>query len=97
MAVYLVAYELRDDSSKENEAGIIDAIKELSDGWWHYLPGIWIVNSLSLNAVGISEKLSPHFATNKSGGDNLLITKLSNERQGWLKKNAWEWFDKATF
>lgn len=89
MATYLVGYDL--NKSDKDYPELIEAIKGLSDTWWHHLDSTWIIKHAG-TAASIRDALKPHIDSN----DELLVVKLSGEgawsgfnEKGskWLKDN----------
>lgn len=90
MALLLVTYELNTEG--KDYKPFFKAIKDNSNGWWHYLDKTWVSNT-SLSADAFARKLFPYI-TKK---DHLLVFKLQKEHQGWLPEDAWKWFDDKNF
>ena len=89
MATYLIGYDL--NSPGQGYDDLIEAIKNLANGWWHHLDSTWIINH-SGSATVIRDALKPHIDSN----DELLVVKLSGEAawagfsdkgSKWLKDN----------
>ena len=76
MNTYIICYDL--NSPGQNYEGLIDAIKEIANGWWHHLDSTWIINNNG-PATSIRDYLTAHLDRN----DELLVAKLSGE-------SAWE-------
>lgn len=90
MPVLLVSYELKNKARDYTQ--FFNAIKSNSTTWMHYLGNTWVVES-HLNATQYAQKLYPFFETT----DFLLVVRITRERQGWLPKEAWDWFNKVTY
>ncbi|SER00306.1 hypothetical protein SAMN05216232_3929 [Virgibacillus subterraneus] len=83
MAVYLITYDL--NKPGQDYDNLYETIKSLG-AWCHYLDSTWLVDtSYSSNQIG--DKLES--ATDK--GDSYLIIKVTNDYQGWLPQEAWDW------
>lgn len=89
MATYLIGYDL--NKSDKDYSELIEAIKGLSDTWWHQLDSTWIIKHGG-DAASIRNALTAHIDSN----DELLVVELSgegawagfNERGSkWLKSN----------
>ncbi|MCP4360700.1 MAG: hypothetical protein GY796_22050 [Chloroflexi bacterium] len=83
--IYSIHYDLKRPGQNYND--LYEAIKSCG-GWWHYLDSTWLVDT-NLNANGIWDKLSPHVDKN----DQVLVIGVTNDYQGWLSKDAWEWIN----
>ncbi len=58
------------------------------EAWWHYLPGgmYFIASELSVNQI--YNLLILHMPNR-----HLIVTEINpNNQQGWLAKEAWDWF-----
>jgi hypothetical protein len=89
MATYLIGYDLNKPSKDYSD--LIEAIKVLSDTWWHHLDSTWLIKHEG-TAVTIRDALKSHLDSN----DELLVVKLSGEGawtgfndngSKWLKDN----------
>ncbi|POA91178.1 hypothetical protein C1883_04965 [Pseudomonas protegens] len=85
MPVYCVTYDLHKAGQNYNE--LYREIRN-SPGYWHELESIWLV-STSENAQQLSSRLLKHIDNN----DHLLVIRVSQDFQGWLPKDAWEWLN----
>lgn len=81
--IYSINYDLNSPGQDYKE--LHKAIKNLGT-WWHYLDSTWLV-STSKNADQIWERLKPH--TDKN--DYVLVVGITQDRAGWLPKEAWDW------
>lgn len=81
---YLITYAFSGDAKRYG--ALFEAIKTYS-GWWHYLDNTWLILS-EKDANGIYLDLQPHL----NAEINLLVIEVGKDRQGWLPKKAWEWF-----
>lgn len=86
MPVLLVTYSK--NTPDKDYTPLYEAIKKKSNGWWHYLPDVWIVNT-NRGADAFARLLYP-FITKL---DSLLVVKITLEHQGWLPKEAWDWLN----
>ncbi len=86
---YLISYDLI--TPGKDYKTLHDAIKGLSNTWWHCLESVWIIKTSS-DAVAIRDLLSKHIDQN----DKLLVVGLSGEGawihftdecSKWLKNN----------
>jgi hypothetical protein len=89
VATYLIGYDLNRPGQSYPE--LLEAIKGLTDTWWHHLDSTWIIKHDGPATV-IRDILRPHIDAN----DELLVVKLTGEgawagfkEQGsaWLKNN----------
>ena len=83
MSAYSINYDLKVPG--RDYSGLYEAIKA-TGRWWHYLDSTWIVVT-NETASEIWRRLSNHVDKN----DYLLIIEVTNNAQGWLPKEAWEW------
>jgi len=90
MRLLLIAYALR--TPLKNYSGFYNAIKTNSAHWWHFLNSMFIVSTYH-DANEFAQFLYPHM--NKS--DSLLVIRIQPEFQGWLPKDAWDWFEDKDF
>lgn len=86
MAVLLVTYDLK--GSTRDYAPLHEAIKKDAIAWWHYLESVWLVNTTE-GADALAKRLYPHITRD----DRLLVIRVTNEYQGWLAKDAWDWLN----
>lgn len=89
MTTYMIGYDL--NKAGKNYDGLIAAIKEVANGYWHHLDSTWIIHSES-SAIDIRDKLAAHLDSD----DELLVCKIGapgawqgfNDRgSSWLKDN----------
>jgi len=91
MAIYMIGYDL--NKAGKNYNGLIERIKEISNGYWHHLDSTWLIGSAG-TAGTIRDALYPYL----DGDDELVVVLLA--RQGdwasagikeagakWLKEN----------
>ncbi len=83
--IYSIHYDLKKPG--QNYDALHEAIKNCG-AWWHYLDSTWLVDT-NLNANGIWNNLSPHIDKN----DFFLVIGVTNDYQGWLPKDAWDWIN----
>ncbi len=82
--IYLFTYELhhgllRNSIALEQEIGTFP-------GWFHCTEKVWLIASNDdINAV--NERLARHLTQT----DYWLIVRITQEYQGWLPQEAWEW------
>jgi hypothetical protein len=72
MATYLIGYDL--NKSDKDYPKLIEAIKGLTDTWWHHLDSTWIIKHAG-TAATIRGILKPHIDSD----DELLVVKLTGE------------------
>ena len=89
MATFLVSYDL--NKPGQDYKDLIEAIKGLSDTWWHHLDSTWVLEHPGPSKA-IRDGLTPHL----DASDELLVVKLTGEgawtgfnEKGskWLKDN----------
>ena len=90
MAVLLVTYEHK--TPGKDFGPFYEAIKKNSNGWWHYLDQVWIVNTPK-SADEFSKLLYAHITK----ADSLLVVRLRREYQGWLPEEAWKWLNEREY
>ena len=83
MSAFSINYDLKVPG--RDYSGLYEAIKA-TGRWWHYLDSTWIVVTNETTGE-IWRRLSTHVDKN----DYLLIIEITNNAQGWLPKEAWEW------
>jgi hypothetical protein len=81
--ILLVTYDLKQPNASYSE--LFDALKG-EDSWAHYISSTWMI-ATDKSASQFSSELTPHIFS----GDRLLVVKLSDDRQGWLPRKAWDW------
>ena len=81
--ILIVTYDLRGAAGSYEE--FFETIKAQGT-WAHYLRFTWLI-STARTPSEVFDELRPYLRE----GDHLLISRLSNERQGWLPKKAWDW------
>lgn len=90
MRLLLVAYKLR--VPLKSYTPFYDAIKHNCSNWWHFFDSIFIVYT-DYSANEFAQLLFPHLDRR----DSLMVVRLQHEFQGWLPKDAWDWFDDKEF
>ncbi len=90
MPVLLITYTLK--NNEKDYSQLFEAIKNNSNGWWHYLKDAWIVNS-SLDHQEYADRLYPFIEKT----DYFLVVKITKNYQGWLPKDAWDWLNKLNY
>ena len=83
--IYAINYDLKRPG--QDYSKIYEAIKSCG-AWWHYLGSTWLVDT-SLDASGIWRRLAAHVDRN----DWVLVIGVTQDSQGWLPKEAWEWIN----
>ncbi len=57
--------------------------------WWHYLPGSMYFVHTHMNANQIYNMLITHMP-----GRHFIVMRVDpTEKQGWLPRDAWDWFN----
>ena len=88
MTKYLISYDL--NKHDKNYAGVIEAIKNASNGvWCKPLESVWLIQS-SLSATQISDRIKLAADAN----DRWLVNEITNNRQGWLSPEIWDYINK---
>ena len=89
MSVLLVGYDL--NKPAEDYSGLIGKIKEIGDGWWHYLDSTWLITT-SATPAHVRDALISHLDTN----DELLVLDVSHD--AWatygVAKSGTDWLHK---
>ena len=91
MAVLIIALELK--ATQKDYEPLFESIKQNSNGWQHYIGDVWIVNT-SLSANDFAKTLLPLM---DKRSDALYVARLRPEHQGWLPKDAWDWFKNVSY
>lgn len=89
MQIFLITYDLKQIG--QNYSGLYNTIKELGD-WRHPMESVWFVaiNSHLINSTDIYEKLRMTVDKN----DSIFVVNVTkSDKQGWVPKSLWEWFD----
>ena len=68
-------------------SGLPDAIKQIGD-WFKCLDSHWLVHT-GIVSDAIVDRIRKHLDAN----DRLLVTKVTNYRQGLLNKEDWKWIE----
>ena len=90
--VYMVTYDLNKEG--QNYEDVIEAIKAASSGvWCTYWKSSFLIKSNLTSADAVFEKIQPHLDSN----DSVLVIEVKNNKQGWLKKDAWDYINKSIF
>lgn len=64
----------------------------LIDGWWHYIHGGFFIVNTHLTVNEIYNLLIKHIPQRK----HLIMEVNPKNQQGWLTKDAWNWFSTLT-
>jgi hypothetical protein len=83
--VYNVSYDL--NKSGKDYKGLHDELKKTSD-WYHLLDSTWLLYTAE-SADQIWQRLKPHIDKD----DFILIIQVTNNKQGWLVQDAWDWMN----
>ncbi|WP_378174258.1 hypothetical protein [Aquimarina sp. SS2-1] len=87
MAILLITYDL--NVNGQDYKSIIEIIKKAQD-YKHFMKSNWFVKT-SLTPEDWCKKIKPIIDEN----DYLFIVDITKQpRQGWLKKDVWEWLNK---
>lgn len=90
--VYMITYDLNREGQKYND--VINAIKEASTGvWCSYWKSSYIIKSNLPTADDIFKLIKPYLDNN----DKLFVVKITNNYQGWLSKEQWNYIDNSIF
>jgi hypothetical protein len=65
-----------------------EALKR-SGKWWHYLQSTWIVVTTET-----PNALASRVHSSMTKGDKLLVVEMTNNYNGWLPKDAWDWIQR---
>lgn len=84
--VYCISYDL--NRAGQDYSGLYQKIKECGT-WWHYLDSTWLLSSSKT-----AQQIYNHVKGSIDNNDRILIIKVTNEYQGYLTKEAWEWIRK---
>lgn len=87
MNVYAICYELNRPGHSYKD--MHKTIAEFGH-WWHQLDSTWLLRT-EKTANEVARALRSHMAPN----DRLLVIQVTDDYQGWLPKEAWEWIRKA--
>jgi hypothetical protein len=85
MSVYCVSYDL--NRPGQSYQPLYDELKR-SPFWCHPLDSTWMI-STNESAQALTGRLLPKIDQN----DRLLVIAVGRERQGWLPKEVWDWFN----
>jgi hypothetical protein len=80
------------NSPAKDYTSFFEAIKSNANEWWHFMESTWIVTTHH-SANEFARLLYPHILNT----DYLLVARLSNEYQGWLPKDAWDWLNSKLY
>lgn len=89
MRIYLITYDLKQIG--QNYSELYNSIKNLGD-WRHPMESVWFVatNDGSMDSTGIYELLRPTVDRN----DGLFVVNVTKaDKQGWLPRSLWKWFE----
>ncbi len=90
MATYLIIYDVKkeDTAYHPGDKRITDAIRSISDVYWHHLDNTYLIVS-ALSASRIKDKLSACLGN----GDKLLVVKVDVGNASWTgvpeKASSW--------
>lgn len=88
MPTYIIGYDL---NKQKNYPDLIEAIKSLTDTWWHHLDSTWIIVT-EKTASTIRDELKKHIDSD----DELLVVQsagvgawagFNDKGSSWLKDN----------
>jgi len=84
--IYLITYDLRVPG--RDYTSLYNAIKEYGD-WQHPVESTWFISS-DQQANDIYDHLFPFIDKN----DRILVIQVNQiNKQGWLAKSFWDWFN----
>lgn len=90
--VYLISYRLQRPGQDYND--LYEAIRKLSGTYWHHTTSAWLVETSSLSAKQIYEKLTPYTDAN----DDLVVFRLQSEWWGRITAPSdLKWLKERTF
>jgi hypothetical protein len=84
--LYLISYDLNKEG--KDYAKLYEAIKSNS-GWISALKSAWIIYTKE-TVEQVYNKMRPTI----DDDDYLFVSELNTNRQGWLRKDVWEWINK---
>ena len=87
MQTYLVAFTLNRPNA--DPAQVLQGIKSIAKGWMQYIPNVILIRSEE-SADAIAKRIYK-LITNE---DYLVVIKVTQEYQGWMPKDAWNWLNK---
>jgi len=82
--IYLFTYDLR-PSSLRNIEPLKDELRN-SIAWCNYLERTWLIGTHESQ-----DQLNSRIAVHLSATDSWLVVRITNQYNGWLPKEAWEW------
>lgn len=91
MAVYLIAFTLQTPGA--NPAPIVEGIKKIGDGGWMY----YIPNMVFIHSKETANQLAEKAYKLITQGDYLIVIRVTNEHQGWLPPDAWNWLNTSQY
>lgn len=88
---YMITYDLNKEG--QNYEDIIKTIKEKISGYWcTYWKSSFLITSC-YSPDEMIEKLRPYLDPN----DRMLIIEVTNNKNGWLSQNQWDWINEHIF
>ena len=90
MSVLLITHALK--NNLKDYTSFYEAIKGNCTHWWHYFDTTWIV-STHHSANDYAHFLYPHMTAD----DRLLVVKITQDHQGWLQTEAWNWLNEREY
>lgn len=90
MAAYMITYDL--NKSGQNYEKVIQAIKDSAYCGCTYWKSSYLIKS-NLTPDQIVANIKPHI----DGNDKLIVIEVSNNYQGWLSTEEWEYINKNIF
>jgi len=88
MTLYMVSYDL--NSPGQNYKSLYEKLESYPD-ILHPMESFWLI-STTQTTQQIYENITQGIAFDKN--DRLLISKITNSKQGLLTKTEWEWINK---
>jgi hypothetical protein len=86
MPIYHVSYDL--NTPGQNYKKLEEEIQK-SPGYWHLLGSTWLIVTTE-SAATLSQRLIKVIDTN----DRILVSRITAEHHGYLKKEVWEFIAK---
>jgi hypothetical protein len=81
--ILIVAYN---QSSTNND---VENVLKNQGTWWHYLKYTWLIATTD-SPYQLYNKIAPYILKT----DRIFIGEITNEYEGWLEQEAWDWIRK---
>ena len=92
MAVYMISYDIEVADSFEYSS-LYEAIAGISGDWSHPLESVWFVDTTTMSASDIMNKLRPHLTIRKNGGDKILIIRCTDDVSAHYESHDVDWIN----